>query len=85
MNELNYMGFKGSICYSQEDNTLHGKIENIKDLVTFEGETGKDLYFAFIDAVKYYLLLCEEVGKRPSFKKIKFIYPYYQFWMGNMF
>jgi predicted HicB family RNase H-like nuclease len=44
---LNYKGFIGSVHFSADDNIFYGKIEGITDLVTFEGETVKELTEAF--------------------------------------
>jgi len=48
---LNYKGFIGSVHFSADDNLFYGKVESINDLVTFEGETVKELTEAFQYAV----------------------------------
>ncbi|MES0490575.1 MAG: type II toxin-antitoxin system HicB family antitoxin [Leptospirales bacterium] len=55
--------FIGSVHFSTEDEIFFGKIEGITDLVTFEGETVKDLKKAFEEAVADYIELCESSGK----------------------
>ena len=40
---LNYKGFIGSVHFSADDKVFFGKVEGINDLVTFEGETVKEL------------------------------------------
>ncbi len=40
---LNYKGFIGSVHFSADDMVFFGKVEGINDLVTFEGETVKEL------------------------------------------
>ena len=44
---LNYRGFIGSVHFSADDSIFYGKIEGVTDLVTFEGETVKELTGAF--------------------------------------
>ena len=66
MKTLSYKGFIGSIEASFVDNCLFGKIEFIKDTITFEGETLIELKEAFEDAVDEYLELCKEIGKEPE-------------------
>ena len=44
---LNYKGFIGSVHFSADDKVFFGKVEGINDLVTFEGETVKELTDAF--------------------------------------
>ncbi len=62
---LAYKGFIGSVHFSAEDAVFHGKIEGITDLVTFEGQSVKELVRAFHEAVDDYLALCKETGKEP--------------------
>jgi predicted HicB family RNase H-like nuclease len=70
MNTLNYKNFIGTFNYIEEEDILHGKIEGIKDLVTFEGKSIEEIKKAFTEAVDDYLELCKEIGKDPykSFK-----------------
>jgi len=72
MNTLKHKDFIGTFNYVEEDNILHGKIEGILDLVTFEGESIKEIKDSFIEAVEDYISLCAEVGKEPykSFKGV---------------
>lgn len=44
---LNYKGYFGSIEVSIEDGILHGKIQCINDIVTYEAETPNELKSAF--------------------------------------
>jgi len=62
---LTHKGFIGSVHFSAEDNVFHGKIEGITDLITFEGDSVKDLIKAFHNAVDDYIALCKEAGKEP--------------------
>lgn len=67
---LTYKDFIGSVNFSAADQAFHGKIEGIHDLVTFEGQSVKELTMAFQEAVDDYIELCKEAGKQPekSFK-----------------
>lgn len=62
---LTYGQFTGSVRFSAEDNTFFGKIEGIRDLITFEGQSVAELTTAFREAVDDYLDLCRRVGKEP--------------------
>ena len=55
--------FIGSVHFSTEDEIFFGKIEGITDLITFEGDTVKDLKQAFEEAIEDYTELCESTGK----------------------
>lgn len=70
MNTLTYNEFIGTFNYIEDDDILHGKIEGISDLITFEGISISEIKNAFTEAVNDYLKLCEEIGKAPlkSFK-----------------
>jgi len=68
--KLMFKDFIGSVHYSTNDSVFHGKLEGINDLVTFEGESVKELKLAFEEAVEDYIELCKELDKDPlkSFK-----------------
>lgn len=63
---LQYRGYLGSVRYSDEDQTLYGRLEFIRALVTYEGEDVKSLTNAFREAVDDYLDLCNEYGRTPE-------------------
>ena len=65
-NMLKYRGFLGSVLYSDEDETFHGRLEFIRDLVTYEGDDAKSLKRSFREAVDDYLQECEEDGRAPD-------------------
>ncbi|SAH93494.1 Uncharacterized protein encoded in hypervariable junctions of pilus gene clusters [Bordetella ansorpii] len=65
-NLLHYKGFHGSVSYSAEDECLFGKIEFIKDLITFEAEDVAQIRPAFQRAVDDYLAHCERTGTQPD-------------------
>jgi len=61
-----YRGYTGSAEMSFEDNCLHGKIQLINDLVTYEAHEPEGLRLEFERAVDDYLGTCEELGKNPD-------------------
>lgn len=65
-NTMYYKGYFTNICYSAEDKVLHGKIEGIADLVTFECESLDGIENEFHNAVDDYIAFCEENGKSPE-------------------
>ena len=46
-NLLTYKGYVGTVNFSADDNVFFGKIDDINDLITFEGETVQELKNAF--------------------------------------
>ena len=65
-NMLEHRGYLGSVLYSDEDQTFHGRLEFMRDLVTYEGSDARSLKSAFQEAVDDYLRLCEEHGRTPD-------------------
>ena len=65
-NTLQYKGYFTNISFSVTDKVLHGKIEGIDDLVTFESESVTEIEKEFQNAVDDYIAFCEEIGKEPS-------------------
>lgn len=63
---LEYKGFQGSVEFSLENNVLFGKILNIDDLVTFEGDDVKGLNESFLESVDDYIQTCADLGTEPN-------------------
>lgn len=59
---LEYRGCSGSILYSEEDETFHGRLTFMRDLVTYEGKDSESLKRAFREAVDDYYKLREQQG-----------------------
>ncbi|HRI01881.1 MAG TPA: hypothetical protein PK006_12575 [Saprospiraceae bacterium] len=66
IDRLDFEDVIGSVHFSSTDETFFGKLEEVNDLVTFEGASVKELKKSFIDAVKDYKGLCEQTGKNIS-------------------
>lgn len=65
-NLMKYRGYYGSIEASEEDNCLFGKLEYIRPLVNYEGETVAELRKAFEEAVNDYLADCAKMDVDPE-------------------
>ena len=65
-NLLEYRGYLGSVEYSDEDEVFHGRLEFIRDSVTYEGSDAKSLKAAFREAVDDYLALCKGEAREPN-------------------
>ena len=55
--KLYYRGFTGSVEYSEEDEVFHGKLLDIRDLVTYEADSISEINSEFISVVDDYVLL----------------------------
>ena len=65
-NLLKYRGYYGSYGISEEDEVFYGKLEFIRDLISYEGDTAAQVVKAFHEAVDDYLLTCEEIGREAE-------------------
>ena len=63
---LQHRGYHGSIEASPEDNCLFGKLQFIRALVSYEGETVAELTQGFSDAVDDYFDTCASLGQEPE-------------------
>ena len=63
---MDYKGYIGNVNFDDEANIFHGEVINLRDIVTFQGETVKQLRKAFRDSVDDYLEFCKERGESPE-------------------
>ncbi|MBP2058546.1 putative HicB family RNase H-like nuclease [Lactobacillus colini] len=63
---MEYKGYYGTVEYSLEDEILHGKVVGINGLLSYEGETIKDLEEDFHGVVNEYLTDCKTNGITPQ-------------------
>lgn len=63
---LKHRGYYGSIEASPEDNCLYGKLQFIRALVSYEGETVAELEETFREAVDDYLATCAAQEQAPE-------------------
>lgn len=61
-NTLEYKGYVGTIEYSEPDEVFHGKVLGIRSLLSYEGETPKELKADFCNMIDDYLQTCKEEG-----------------------
>lgn len=66
MTYLRYKGYIGTIEPELETNTLFGKLAFIRDVVTYEASTIKELEREFQCSVDEYLASCAELGREPN-------------------
>jgi len=63
---MNYKGYIGKVEYDDEAGLFHGEVINLRDVITFAGETVQELRQAFQDSVEDYLAFCAERGEEPE-------------------
>lgn len=52
---IQYKGYVGSVEFSEEDGIFYGKVLGVQSLISYEGESTKELLDDFHDAVDDYL------------------------------
>ena len=65
-NTIEYKGYLGSVEFSEEDGLFYGKVMGIRSLISYEGETAKELLEDFHGAVDDYLEACTADGRQPE-------------------
>jgi len=65
-NVLEYKKYTGTVEFSADDDVFFGRINGIRDVVTFEADTVAKLKKAFQEAIDDYLLTCKGLGKEPD-------------------
>lgn len=65
-NTMEYRSYIGSVEFSEEDCLLFGKVQGVRTLISYEGQTAKELLEDFHAAVNEYLQLCSEQGIAPE-------------------
>ena len=66
MDTMEYKGYFSTPWYSADDDLYWGKLEGIRDSISFEGETLDALQTAFLEAVEDYLDTCRRNGMTPK-------------------
>ena len=63
---MEYRGYLGRVEYDDEAGVFHGEVINLRDVVTFQGETVQELRRAFQESVDDYLAFCIERNEEPE-------------------
>ncbi len=63
---MKYKNYIAKVEFDDEANVFHGEIANIRDVVTFQGRSVKELHQAFEDSVDDYLAFCKKRGEDPE-------------------
>jgi len=63
---LEYKGYQGRYDLDPDEGVLHGRVDGIRDIVTFVAGTEDELEREFRVSVDCYLDLCAERGVEPN-------------------
>lgn len=63
---MNCKGYEAVVFFDDEAGIFHGEVANVRDVITFQGESVAELQQAFADSVEDYLAFCAERGEKPE-------------------
>ena len=63
---MEYKGYTAKVEFDDEADIFHGEVIGIKDVVTFQGNTARELKKVFRESVDDYLSFCKERGEDPD-------------------
>ena len=65
-NLIQYQGYVGRIEYDDAAGIFHGEVINLRDVITFQGESVHELRQSLKESVEDYLEFCAERGEQPE-------------------
>jgi predicted HicB family RNase H-like nuclease len=66
MNTMNHRGYTARIEFDERDNIFVGRVLGLRTMISFHGETVKELRRQFAAAIDEFLRDCEQQGVRPE-------------------
>lgn len=66
MNVIQYKGYIGAVEFDSDLDAFHGRVINIRDVVSFYGESAAELKAEMKKSVDVYIEFCEEKGIDPA-------------------
>jgi predicted HicB family RNase H-like nuclease len=66
MNTMTYQAYTARVEFDERDNIFVGRVLGLRSIISFHGQTVKQLRSEFVAAVDDYLADCEEQGISPE-------------------
>lgn len=63
---MEYKGYIGKVEIDEEEKILHGEVINVRDVITFQGESVEEIQQAFRESIDDYLDFCAQRGESPE-------------------
>jgi predicted HicB family RNase H-like nuclease len=63
---MEYKGYVGKIEFDDEADIFYGEVIDIRDVVTFQGKSVRELKKAFHESIDDYLEFCKKRGEDPD-------------------
>lgn len=63
---MTYKGYYAAVSFDDEAEIFHGEVTGLKDVITFQGRSVKELKVAMEDSIEDYLDFCTSRGEEPD-------------------
>ena len=63
---MKYQDYEAIISFDDEADIFHGEVVNIRDVITFQGQSVDELRTAFQESVEDYFAFCAKRGEEPE-------------------
>ena len=63
---MEYKGYVARVEFDDEADLFYGEVINLRDVITFQGESVTELRQEFRESVEDYLAFCAERGEEPE-------------------
>lgn len=63
---MQYKGYAGRVEFDEDSEIFHGEVIGIRDVVTFQGKSVKEIKKSFHDSVDDYLAFCKKRAEEPD-------------------
>lgn len=63
---LEYKGYSGHVEYDGEARLFHGEVLDLRDVITFQGTTARQIEKAFRNSIDDYLEFCKQRNETPD-------------------
>ena len=63
---MEYKGYFAKVEFDDGADIFHGEVINLRDVVTFQGQTVDELHKALRDSIDDYLEFCAQRGEEPE-------------------
>jgi predicted HicB family RNase H-like nuclease len=63
---MEYKGYMARVEFDESANVFHGQVINLRDIITFQGESVTELQKAFQESVDDYLAFCASRHEEPE-------------------
>lgn len=63
---LKYKGYRGQAIFDNDSGMLFGHVIGLKDIITFQAVSVKELEHEFKASIDFYLDVCKKRGEKPE-------------------